>query len=237
MFVRLSLSVAAVLALSAGAAGACPHHAPVRRVVSHVIRRPAHVACGCHRLRHVRFIHRSSNEGVGYTGPEPAFEASAYRIQESESEHWSSRHSEQDEAYGWSRDAHLSATDQDGYLTWPGKHRYDGDGDQGPACPSSCAPPPAAYAQDAYPEGPRGVYGRPAYRAAPASSERGHLDFEGGTVVHGYDEQAMDSGQTGAAPQDPHPYDDEAQPDQPPRQDRGLSQQGADRYSGHDDQP
>jgi hypothetical protein len=240
MFVRLGLSIAALLALSAGAAqaGDCPSRKP--RPVVHVVHRPAR-DCGCHRVRHVVYRRRDGNEGVGYTGPEPAREAS-YQYSESETDRWSSREFDQGLALGAPGDVHLSDTDQYGYLTWPGKHRFRDYVMRGGGCPSACVPPAEAYVQNTY---PGDVYHRGSYYAParsygpPPPAYRDQRSYAEG----GYDARAPEPQPDGPSPQlyDPRfedqgadmPSDDEGRRGYP---DADQRMTGGDRYSAAGDQ-
>ena len=206
MFVRVAIAVAALFALSAGGASACQCRAAVHHPAPHAARRPA-LACHCARARPrlARFVRHARSDaelGVGYIGPEPAADRRVYDRQETVSESWSSRRFQDGAVLGGWGQAHLSDTDQDGYLTWPGKHRYEAYAEQVSPCPRACAAPQSPYAQDAYPEDPRAEDRR-------AREERRGLDLEGASIVHGYVGQAADPGAYADAPQGPDPYDDD----------------------------
>lgn len=235
MFLRLGVSLAAALALAAVGANACECHRAVRHVVVHVA---PHRVVGCHcRVSHVRYVRRwrerlaPIERPAVYRSDEDWTGSSVSEYRSSDESAWSSRG--YGEGYGYDADAHLSATDRYGYLTWPGKDQPDEDYGRG-GCDSACAPAYPPYAE--IPDEPSAAYGdgyrhwgyaerrdsEPSYRQAPDGSG-------------GY--QRQDRAPDGYAypPRSPYGYGQPSYPRAPQAQ-APVPQDidpGDDRYGGH----
>ncbi len=171
MAAKLLIGAAALALVGvAGQAQACACHHVVRHVVYRYVRAPA--PCHCGRTRHVRHV---------YAAPAPE---AVERVSETDIDRWSSHENHwtdgQGGYYGYSiyQSAHLSATDADGYLTWPGKDALGGGDDcncapdQGPPL---AGPPPQAQG-----------YGYGGYAGGAEGYAQGGDYPQGGYVQGGY---------------------------------------------------
>lgn len=145
MFIRLGLTATAALALAAGGAQACEQRPAARPMAAHAAPHRLTPVCRVYhkvRLRHVRRRFVAVAQPVAYERHEAVTVSDSYSYREiSDDRYYDGRAAGQ---------AHLSATDSYGYLTWPGKFRSEGyvedAGPRGlPTCRAPIEVPPDRY--------------------------------------------------------------------------------------------